>query len=138
MIYRWQIYGDVYLPPVNQKRIALLSIPYIEVQRDEMITEERAISHEKVLLQHEVDMERRHTEAGQIYTSNVHSIGRQGSVVVTMRFADIAAFQITDLFHHEQMNRDATALIAGRKLLPAHNGAEHGSGLTDGLLEWDL
>ncbi len=110
-----------------------MEIPFIDIDRVDMLTEERAEARLENLLKKEAGNKAYAEENGSAYVSNVHKMGRQGSVVFVMRFSRIDSGEIGYLHAVEARDRDAMALLQGRKILPSHNGAEHGSGLTDGM-----
>jgi hypothetical protein len=108
-------------------------IPYVDIQRTDYHTEEAAQAMLENLERREESRKALYEADGDVYIPRHFKVGRTGSVIFKMAFNEIAAGEISMLHEYEQEHVEAQNLMKGRKILPAHNGAEHGSGLTAGL-----
>lgn len=112
------------------------SIPYIDIERRDFHTPERAQAHLEAVTREREEREAYAKEHGHpIMPSATVTEGVVGSVYFKMKFKDIDAYSIMALHHEENVFVDVQHLMQGRKVLPKHNGGEEANGLLDGLFD---
>lgn len=108
------------------------NIPFVKVSRRDCYDEEIARNYAAHVLAEDEEY-RKNRDGVTIAPSSIISVIASGTTVVTMSHAHIDAYSIEVMHHEEAKFREATNLITGRRLLPAHNGGEEENGLLSGL-----
>lgn len=107
-------------------------IPLVAIERTECFSVERADKMITQIIKSEEHME----EHG--YVSDVHSVKRHGTVVVTMRYDTASLLEVGKLHALEAQVKEAMNLMVGRRVLPPRENTEEPSGLLHGITHDDI
>lgn len=109
------------------------NIPYVDIEVEDCHDEAVAKANADYVLAGDERMRKDKEDGVVIWPSRYLKVVALGTKVAKFSMSTIDASSIDRMFRAEHKHRDATGLMAGRILLPSHDGGEEGNGILFGI-----
>lgn len=106
-------------------------IPYVDIAVEDVHDPDIAQVNAEYVLRAEEEM--RKVDGVIVFPSRFLKVVALGTKVAKFSMSTIDARSIDTMFKAEHRHRGATGLMAGRILLPSHDGGEEGNGILFGI-----